>query len=41
MSDVQPAKLRNMESLSTLGSKAEVIEEPSTRPRPITSPDSC
>ena len=41
MSDVQPAKLRNMPSCSTEGSSAEVIEEPRTRPSPTTSPDIC
>ena len=41
MSDVQPAKFRNMFSCCTFGSSAETIDEPSTRPSPITSPDIC
>jgi hypothetical protein len=39
MSEVQPAKFRNMCSCSTEGRSAETIEEPSTSPSPTTSPD--
>jgi hypothetical protein len=41
MSDVQPAKFRNMPSCSTEGSSAEVIDEPRTSPSPTTSPEIC
>jgi hypothetical protein len=41
MSEVQPAKFRNIPSCSTDGRSADVIDEPSTRPSPTTSPDIC